>query len=665
MQALALIWTVLKQGPYGRPLVNKVLIVAPSSLCQNWALETRKWLGDARLRTLIISSGQQAGGQVLEFKHGATRVGIISYETLRQHSASLAGSIGLLIADEGHRLKSASGNKTINSLLALQCPRRILLTGTPVQNNLQEFFAMCDFCNPDVLGSSSVFNRIFGNPIARSRDRDATEAERKLGEARSAELAKRVQSFVLRRGSDINLKYLPPLSSYVVFCLPTKRQSELFSHELGSTSAKRLLEACGSDFGDRALCVLNNMRKIANHPVLYAEGEQENKENDPTKSHRLSDSSSFNPALSGKMTVLMNILDNIVGTDASSQTNHAAACNDRNETSGTFFGNTDQSKSDQSPRDVRTSPVASTRPTDVLNLDPRRRCVVVSQSTAVLDIIDSVCSRRGWKTLRLDGSTDVGRRQDLVNAFNRYGVGQIFLLSTTAGGAGLNLIGASRLVLYDSHWNPAMDAQAMARVWREGQRHECYVYRLITTGTLEEKIYQRQRAKGDVANTTMCLSENFGKHNDASSKGKKRSKKGQFSREELRQLFTFRTDTKCDTADVLATAGEIFEDCSGAGDVDNPLKSSIAGGSVSFVHLDRIAPDMNGNKYETTPSNEDNEEQRNVKQKNAQSLTLKEMVKRSDASKIDSNVMHTVMDGDIDSYPLDEPSQLEVDDDYS
>ena len=124
--------------------------------------------------------------------------------------------------------------------------------------------------------------------------------------------------------------------------------------------------------------------------------------------------------------------------------------------------------------------------------DMGERVVIVSQWTSMLNVLEETVRRYGFTTARLDGSTPVAKRQDVVEAFNKNGVGQVFLLSTQAGGVGLNLIGANRLVLFDSHWNPALDSQAMARIWRDGQTKKCYIYRMITAGSVEEKIYQRQ-----------------------------------------------------------------------------------------------------------------------------------------------------------------------------
>lgn len=527
LTTIALLWTLLRQSPAGKPTVAKAIVVTPSSLTRNWAAEVRKWLGDERLRTCIIPPGAEGASQAQSFRHGTVaRVAIVSYETLRQHAATLAGCTGVLVADEGHRLKSAQGNKTISALLSLQCPRRVILSGTPYQNNLSEFFAMADFVCPDVLGSLPTFNRVFALPISRSRDRNASEEERTIGEARSTELARRVESFVLRRGPEVNASYLPPLSLYLVFCRPTEAQLNLLEEVLGSTSVQRLLgHATGSDFGDQTLSVLTNLRKICNHPALYTSSTSNALEGGEEESVGPDVVDAAAPALSGKMAALSFLLDQIVRVE-------------------------------------------------------KGRCVVVSQSTAMLDLISSLCATAGYTTVRIDGSTNVDKRQDTVDSFNRHGVGQIFLLSTTAGGAGLNLTGANRLILVDSHWNPAMDLQAMARVWRDGQKLPCVVYRLLTTGTLEEKVYQRQRAKGDIAAVTVGGAEGGGGAAMAAAS----KKGGQFSKEELKQLFTVRTDTKCDTADVLGV-GE-FPDCSEECD-DGPLAAAVSEGLVSYVHLEK------------------------------------------------------------------------------
>lgn len=108
----------------------------------------------------------------------------------------------------------------------------------------------------------------------------------------------------------------------------------------------------------------------------------------------------------------------------------------------------------------------------------------------------ALCRENTWPFVRLDGSTAPGKRQKLVDQFCDPKRDEfVFLLSSRAGGCGLNLIGANRLILFDPDWNPATDLQAAARVWRDGQRKHVYVYRFLAAGTLEEKVFQRQLSK--------------------------------------------------------------------------------------------------------------------------------------------------------------------------
>lgn len=124
------------------------------------------------------------------------------------------------------------------------------------------------------------------------------------------------------------------------------------------------------------------------------------------------------------------------------------------------------------------------------------RIVLVSNYTQTLDLFAQLCRERRYPFLRLDGSTSISKRQKLVNRFNDLSKDEFaFLLSSKAGGCGLNLIGGNRLVLFDPDWNPANDKQAAARVWRDGQKKRVYIYRFLSTGTIDEKVYQRQMSK--------------------------------------------------------------------------------------------------------------------------------------------------------------------------
>ncbi|GMH36127.1 hypothetical protein BSKO_03995 [Bryopsis sp. KO-2023] len=547
LQVLVLIWTLLKQGPEGRPVAKKVVVVAPSTLVGNWANETKKWLGDARLRALPLQPCPEAAEKIRDFRFGVVHhVLVVSYELIRKFTKELAGCCDVLICDEGHRLKSAQGNKTINALLELQCSRRILLTGTPIQNKLDEFYAMMSFVNPDLLGSLTTFKRLFADPISKSRDRNASQEEKELGEERSRALNDRIARFVLRRTSELNTKHLPPLSVFIAFCKPSDLQVDLYNAILRSGSITSLLSGT-SCFGDRALSAIMLLRKLCNHPELLRRPDLKNAESrtsecgDITADLQLlfpKEYTTADPVQSGKLRCLSIILNEMV-----------ASSDDR--------------------------------------------IVVVSNSTANLDVIQALCEQNSFPTVRIDGSTAVASRQDIVDNFNSVPASKVFLLSTRAGGAGLNLIGANRLVLFDSDWNPAVDQQAMARIWRDGQRRPCVVYRLLTTGTIDEKMYQRQLMKTEIADMVA---------------DRKEAARG-FTKDELKELFTLNLDTDCNTRDILKKEGsDDWQNC-GVDCSDEALRKAFACEVVSFVQEQRRLekensklPDMNTTQPQQEPA---------------------------------------------------------------
>jgi DNA repair and recombination RAD54-like protein len=165
------------------------------------------------------------------------------------------------------------------------------------------------------------------------------------------------------------------------------------------------------------------------------------------------------------------------------------------------------------------------------------KIVLISNYTQTLDIFAALCRSRNYGCLRLDGTMNVSKRQKLVDKFNDpEGPEFVFLLSSKAGGCGLNLIGANRLVLFDPDWNPAADQQALARVWRDGQKKDCFVYRFITTGTIEEKVFQRQSHKQSLSSCVVDSAEDVERH---------------FSLDSLRELFQYRNNTTSDTHDTF------------------------------------------------------------------------------------------------------------------
>lgn len=174
----------------------------------------------------------------------------------------------------------------------------------------------------------------------------------------------------------------------------------------------------------------------------------------------------------------------------------------------------------------------------------QEKVVVVSNWTSTLDLIQGLCKLKRYNYLRLDGSTPPKQRQDLVDRFNKDQGRQgsfVFLLSAKAGGVGLNLIGGSRLILFDSDWNPSTDLQAMARIHRDGQKRPVYIYRFLTTNAIDEKIYQRQITKTGLSDQMMDQT-----------RSEKQTSKDSFSAAELRDIFTLNLQTDgCQTHDLL------------------------------------------------------------------------------------------------------------------
>lgn len=172
-----------------------------------------------------------------------------------------------------------------------------------------------------------------------------------------------------------------------------------------------------------------------------------------------------------------------------------------------------------------------------LRTSTSEKIVLISNYTSTLEILELLLTTLGYPYLRLDGSTPSTKRQGLVDEFNRAPASQCFafLLSAKAGGLGLNLTGASRLVLFDVDWNPATDIQAMARIHRDGQKRPCFIYRFLMAGGLDEKIWQRQVTKLGLASNIM------------DQKGGASS----FTRDELRDLFRLDEGGSCQTHDLL------------------------------------------------------------------------------------------------------------------
>lgn len=216
LQCITLLWTLLTQSPIpGVPTIEKAIIVCPSSLVKNWANELKKWLGEGRVRPYSCDNKGTKLETTKDIEHFSSSKGrgvvnpvlIISYESLRTYSPILKKTeIGLMLCDEGHRLKNAE-NQTYQALSTLNVKRRVILSGTPIQNDLTEYFSLLNFIIPGVLGTNADFRRKYELPILKGRDADASPADRVKGEESLTNLSAIANRFIIRRTAELLTKY--------------------------------------------------------------------------------------------------------------------------------------------------------------------------------------------------------------------------------------------------------------------------------------------------------------------------------------------------------------------------------------------------------------------------------------------------------------------------
>jgi DNA repair and recombination RAD54-like protein len=412
-----------------------------------------------------------------------TPILLISYETFRLHASVLHSSpIGLVICDEGHRLKNCE-NQTYTALTQLKTKKRILLSGTPIQNDLLEYFSLVHFVNTGLLGTTSEFKKRFEGPILRGRDAFASDKETALAQERLQELLNIVNKCIIRRTAAILTHYLPVKIELVLCCKLTSLQSLLYKKFLESSVTKSLLSEKPAKKTSSSLASITFLKKLCNHPTLIhdmcTQGENGLIEIVDIFPDTFN-SKLFQPEYSGKMLVLDYLL-------------------------------------------------AVTKSTT------NDKVVLVSNYTQTLDLFEKLCHLRRYSFVRLDGTMSIKKRSKLVDRFNDPMSNDfIFMLSSKAGGCGLNLIGANRLVMFDPDWNPANDDQAMARVWRDGQKKQVFIYRLLATGSIEEKMFQRQAHKKALSSCVIDMEEDIERH---------------FSLQDLRRLFQLNEVTTSDTHD--------------------------------------------------------------------------------------------------------------------
>ncbi|XP_022189967.2 chromatin-remodeling complex ATPase chain Iswi isoform X2 [Nilaparvata lugens] len=392
------------------------MVIVPKSTLANWMGEFKKWCPS--LRSVCLIGDQESRNAFIRdtLLPGEWDVCVTSYEMIiREKSVFKKFNWRYMVIDEAHRIKNEK-SKLSEIVREFKTTNRLLLTGTPLQNNLHELWSLLNFLLPDVFNSSDDFDSWFNT--------NSFMGDKQLIERLHAVL----RPFLLRRLKSEVEKALKPKKELKVYVGLSKMQREWYTKVLMKDID--VVNGAGKIEKMRLQNILMQLRKCSNHPYLFDGAE-------PGPPYTTDEHLVYN---CGKMVILDKLLPKLKEQDS--------------------------------------------------------RVLIFSQMTRMLDILEDYCFWRGYSYCRLDGQTPHEDRQRQINEYNEPNSKKfIFMLSTRAGGLGINLATADVVILYDSDWNPQMDLQAMDRAHRIGQQKQVRVFRLITENTVEEKIVEKAEVK--------------------------------------------------------------------------------------------------------------------------------------------------------------------------
>lgn len=478
--------------------IKNILIVVPSTVLNQWILEWKKFFPFIRIFVLhktYTKDIQRLKKSILQ----PNKVLIISYDGFKNEIKFLQNlDFAYIVLDEGHKIKnknsgisktlkkfcygSRSGVKPkkhdsfidLSDSYASDYIHKIVLTGTPIQNNLQELWNIFDFVNPKILGSLTDFVEEFEDPIKKGGYSNASLHNIEQAYKTAVFLKSSIEPYILRRLKVHVAKQLPSKVDKIMFCELTKKQEVMYKKVLDSDLVYKILLGKVN-----CLSGLMTLRKIINHPKQY----------ENTKNYDLN---------TDKISLNFNY-DSIDESQGFCEEEIISS-------SGKMI------KLDMLLKEWKQE---------------KKKVLIFTQFVDMLKILEVFCCFSGYSYLKMDGTTTLKTRVDYINQFNNNKDIFIFLLTTKVGGLGLNLVGASRIIIYDPDWNPSTDTQAKERAWRYGQKESVETYRFVTINTLEEKIYKRQIFKSHLSDKIL--------------KDPKSTKL--FEKDDLNDLFTYFKDS--------------------------------------------------------------------------------------------------------------------------
>lgn len=461
------------------------LIVVPSSTLENWLREFKKFCPALKVEPYYGSLNERADlREYLERTTGEYDVIVTTYNLAAGNKYDIAFlrgcSFNVVVYDEGHMLKNSTSER-FAKLMRIHAKFRLLLTGTPLQNNLRELMSLLEFIMPQLFVSQKESLATIFKQRARTTDDNGGHNPLLVQEA--IERAKTMMKpFILRRHKSQVLKHLPAKHSRVVLCDMTDAQRRLYDREVATVKLQRKQRLLGETptvaAADRAKNLIMTLRKASIHPLLFRDLY------DDKKIDKMSDAILDEPEYSE------NGNREYIREDMSCMTDFELhrLCERFPRTLSKYT-----LRHDEWMNSGKVTQLASILK-DAIGVRGEK-VLVFSLFTQVLDILEPVLSTLGYRFLRLDGSTAVNERQSLIDTFYEDASVPVFLLSTKAGGFGINLVCANHVVLFDQSFNPHDDRQAADRAHRVGQTREVHVSTLITRDSIEEQIHRLARNK--------------------------------------------------------------------------------------------------------------------------------------------------------------------------
>jgi len=581
--------------------IRRVLILCPLNTATNWRSEFRQWIGDLepKIPVYLFSAEDVVKKDRVPFLrrwHDGGGILIMGYEMYRLLNYSSDAAVkkpkakknedeesegsdsgwmkskkepsqvkadltliknyrkylrnpgpDLIVCDEGHMIKNPKSAvaRMVNEVRTL---RRIVLTGTPMQNNLKEYYAMINFVKPNYLGTEHEFSRNFRIPIESGQHKDSSPNDVAYMRRRAFALNQRLKTILHRRDFDVLRAFLPPKFEYAVKikCLPLQQElyrTYLLIQDIDPTARLNMAKLLGD---------YQYLMKIWTHPWLL-------------KPHFIDGYSKY---LKGQDQVKT---DQFFQDDSDDPDESRPTKKNSSARVSQYFSHVKQNKTNLNRTEVVSDALKNEWWFDMFDVERSKfdielsgkfelfrsilnecesigdKLLVFTRSLLALDYIEewlnywssrpSAKSKwvKGIDYFRMDGQVSIQQRAADIKTFNEIenSRARLFLISTMAGGIGINLYSANRVIIFDVSWNPAHDLQAMFRAYRLGQKKPVYIYRIIGKGTMEEKIYKRQIIKQAMSQRVIDAKQ-LDRH---------------FTNDELSQLYRFEPDDDNDPLD--------------------------------------------------------------------------------------------------------------------